>query len=158
MAYRTNRVDSSNPFREAVEATSCICNGYCTGLRALRGNSRLILPKDTSKLDGSVDIDEQTRGRYPEDSRWDYVVGYAGKAYFLEIHPANTSEVDGVCKKANWLNNWLTNDAPMLKSLMPNKTLYWIASGRCDIRGTAKRKLAEFHISLRGKNLCLPPR
>ncbi|WP_308770133.1 hypothetical protein [uncultured Bacteroides sp.] len=137
-------------FRQAVENTPEIKNGFHNGLQALGANAKQVSATDTKKLEGSVDIDECTKALYPNDARWDYAIGYEGKVYFLEIHPASTSNVKDMIKKAEWLTNWLMKKAPSLKSLTANNTFYWKASGRQDIlpRSPQYRKLIQSRIQL----------
>jgi len=106
---------SQNEFRKAVESTSDIKNGYKEGLKALRTNSSRIKCHNTAKIEGSVDLDEQTKPLYPGASRWDYAVSISGEVYFLEVHPAETSEVKNVIEKKKWLESWLIEKAPLIK-------------------------------------------
>ena len=98
-------------FKAAVEATQEIREGYCNGLQALGGNAAKVAVTDTRKLNGSVDIDACTLELYPNETRWDYAIGYDEKAYFLEVHPANTSNVKEMIQKADWLKQWLQRKA-----------------------------------------------
>lgn len=142
-------------FRSAVDETPDVKNGFCYGLQALKGNTQHVNVSDSRKLDGSVDIDDCTHDLYPNDSRWDYVLGYGGKAYFLEVHPANTSNVKEMINKAKWLTCWLNEKAPLLKSIAVNNIFYWAASGKsCIIPGsTQSRQLAQSKIQFVGKVL-----
>lgn len=137
-------------FREAVEKTSDIKNGFCCGLQALGGNAKQITALDTRMLSGSVDIDKCTKKLYPNAARWDYVIGYNERAYFLEIHPANTSNVKDMMRKAAWLNGWLNDKAPSLKALQANNAYYWIASGKhCILPHSPQyRKLSQSKVKL----------
>lgn len=137
-------------FKQAVENTPDIKNGFRYGLQALGVNAQRITAQDTRKLEGSVDIDACTQSLYPNEARWDYAVGYDNKVYFIEIHPADTSNVKEMIKKAEWLNKWLTQKAPALNSLAANKVLYWIASGRQKILSNSpqSRKLSQSKIQL----------
>ena len=138
-----------NKFKEAVEATPDIKGGFCNGLQALGKNSIRVKTSNTLLLNGSVDIDACTKELYPNEARWDYVVGFDSHAYFLEIHPAITGEVESMIKKKQWLDSWLNEKAPTLKKLAVN-VFYWIPSGRCKILKTSKqyRKLAESNIQI----------
>lgn len=137
-------------FQQAVESTPDIKNGFRDGLQALGTNAQRITAQNTRKLEGSVDIDACTQSLYPNEARWDYAVGYDKKAYFFEVHPADTSNVKEMIKKAEWLNKWLTQKAPSLNSLAANKVLYWIASGRQKIlpNSPQHRKLSQSKIQL----------
>jgi hypothetical protein len=104
-------------FRQAVEATSDIENGYLPGLTALGVYSKRIVVSDTTKIQGSVDIDDCTIALYPNDSRWDYAFAYKDEVFFVEVHSAITSEVKTVLKKLQWLKDWLVTRAPEINKL-----------------------------------------
>lgn len=101
-----------NAFRQAVEATAEIADGYCQGLQALRANATTVTAENTLHLEGSVDIDACVHNLYPNDSRWDYAIGYEGKSYFLEVHPANTSNVSEMLNKAQVAERMATRQSP----------------------------------------------
>ena len=140
----------NNKFKEAVEATPEIRKGYCKGLQALKGNAAKVNVADTRKLDGSVDIDACTLELYPDAPRWDYAIGYDEKAYFLEVHPANTSNVKEMIQKAEWLKQWLQQKAPALKAIASNGSFYWVPSSKYAIQPNSPqyRKLAQSKILL----------
>lgn len=128
----------NNVFKQAVEDTPEISGGYRPGLQALKDkDASLIATENRRLLEGSVDIDACTLAKYPEEARWDYTIGYEGRAYFVEIHSADTSNVNEVIRKAKWLTSWLKTKAPALKALAANNTYYWIPSGRCKILPTS---------------------
>lgn len=146
-----NEVPQENPFQNAVKSIPEIKDGYCHGLQALGQNAQKVKFKDSKKLNGSVDIDKSTIALYPEANRWDYAIGYDGKAYFLEIHPANTSDVTTVIEKAKWLENWLATKATELKHIAAHPIYYWIPSGKYNILPNSPqyRKLAQSKIQLK---------
>ena len=139
-----------NKFKEAVEATPDIKDGFCNGLQALGKNSIRVKTSNTLLLNGSVDIDACTKELYPNEARWDQVVGFESQAYFLEIHPANTSDVGSMINKVQWLDSWLSAKAPTLKDLAATNVFYWIPSGRCKILKTSSqyRQLAQSKIQI----------
>lgn len=150
---------TDNAFKEAVENTPDIKDHYCPGLQAVKGSERkMISPEDTKKLSGSVDIDSALKADNPNEARWDYTIGYEGKAYFVEVHPADTSEVDTVIKKVEWLKDWLNKKASKLKSI-GQTPYYWIPSGKYAILKESKQEkiLAQKGIRIQ-KNLDLPPK
>jgi hypothetical protein len=117
-------------FKAAVEATSDIKNCYQPGLKGL-GSYRTKLSLGNSSLcDGSVDIDECVKGKYPNANRWDYCFGYNNEAYFVEVHSANTSEVSTMLNKLQWLKDWLNSSAPELNKIKARPPYYWIMSGK----------------------------
>ena len=138
-------------FKNSVRKCMDIKDALKSGLSALKANSKYVKVTNTKLLDGSVDIDEAVRDKYPEDSRWDYVVGYANEAFFIEVHPAATSNIDDMVKKVKWLKNWLASSAPDLKSLHKIEVYYWIPSGRVSIlKGSVQdRKIAANHLQIK---------
>ena len=146
MKHTKNNPATDSRFREAVEATQDISEGYRPGLGALREYSGVICAKQTRGLEGSVDIDTCTRDLYPEDPRWDYAVGCQGKVYYVEVHPAYTSQVKKMLEKKEWLKEWLAEKAPLLDDIpKANPPFYWVATeaGVNILRGSKEyRKLA----------------
>lgn len=113
-------------FQEAIEATPLLKNALQNGLKALGSNSSKVKPSDPRKCEGSVDIDTAVKSTYPNDSRWDYALGYDGTTHFIEVHTAKTDEVKSVLKKLEWLKEFLSKDAPELHK--EPKRFHWIAS------------------------------
>lgn len=139
---------NENKFRLAVESTSQISDGYLTGLRALGNNSTKITVDNSRLLNGSVDIDSCVKDIYPEDNRWDYAIGYDNAAYFIEIHPAETSAVSTMIAKVAWLKQWLKTEAPLLDKIKSSQnTFQWVPSGRNAI---AKNSREAFRLSKSG--------
>lgn len=136
-------------FEDTVKSIPMIANAYKDGLQALESkDAAKIKPENPRRLSGSVYLDKCLKKTNPHDARWDYVVGYSERAYFVEIHPANTSNADELVKKKNWLEAWLDANAMNLKVLMAGTSYYWIASGKVAIlpnspqaRRIAKNKL-----------------
>lgn len=139
----------STTFKSIVQAIPAIAGAYREGLQALESkDAGKVKPQKPRKLSGSVYLDKCLKTTNPHDARWDYVIGYREKAYFVEVHPANTSNVDEVVKKKKWLEVWLKTNALDLKAMMAGTGYYWIASGKVAIlpnspqaRKIAKNKL-----------------
>lgn len=139
----------STTFQSIVQAIPAIAGAYREGLQALESkDAGKVKPQNPRKLSGSVYLDKCLKTTNPHDARWDYVIGYREKAYFVEVHPANTSNVDEVVKKKKWLDVWLKTNALDLKAMMAGTGYYWIASGKVAIlpnspqaRKIAKNKL-----------------
>lgn len=139
----------STTFKSIVQAIPAIAGAYREGLQALESkDAGKVKPQNPRKLSGSVYLDKCLKATNPHDARWDYVIGYREKAYFVEVHPANTSNVDEVVKKKKWLDVWLKTNALDLKAMMAGTGYYWIASGKVAIlpnspqaRKIAKNKL-----------------
>lgn len=139
----------STTFKSIVQAIPAIAGAYREGLQALESkDAGKVKPQNPRKLSGSVYLDKCLKTTNPHDARWDYAIGYREKAYFVEVHPANTSNVDEVVKKKKWLDVWLKTNALDLKAMMAGTSYYWIASGKVAIlpnspqaRKIAKNKL-----------------
>lgn len=139
----------STTFKSIVQAIPAIAGAYREGLQALESkDAGKVKPQNPRKLSGSVYLDKCLKTTNPHDARWDYAIGYSEKAYFVEVHPANTSNVDEVVKKKKWLDVWLKTNALDLKAMMAGTGYYWIASGKVAIlpnspqaRKIAKNKL-----------------
>jgi hypothetical protein len=120
-------------FKQAVEATQEIADGYRTGLSALGQYSNKIIVANTRLLNGSVDIDACTVVKYPNENRWDYALAYRQEVYFVEVHSANTSQVSTVLRKLQWLKDWLNSAAPEINKLKAQHPYYWIMSNKYNI-------------------------
>lgn len=132
-------VAAKNTFRLAIEKVDDIKSAYRNGLQALvKADLEKIKVKEARKIEGSVDIDTSTRKLYPNDARWDYVISYAGLAYFVEVHPATNGEVKTMMAKKQWLQNWLKQKATTLNEYPSAKPrFYWLQSGKCGILKTS---------------------
>jgi hypothetical protein len=139
-----------NEFERAVRQTPEVANGYCPGLQALKDYAAYIQPEKPTRLEGSVDIDQQVKPLYEEEPRWDYAIGYQQRAYFVEIHPAGSDSIVDIKKKAQWLRQWLQTKAPLLRSLSASDEVYWIPSGRCAItpKSQQSKALAQLKIKI----------
>lgn len=160
MKTRSTDENAPDAFTKAVKNTPEISLGLRSGLQALKNNASRVEATDTRKLNGSVDIDETTKNLYPEASRWDYVIGYEGKAYFLEVHSANTSDIDDMLKKADWLRQWLNTKAPALEAISGSNCFYWVSTNDFQIVSPSPqaRKLAQSKVKLIGRVFKLPPK
>lgn len=73
----------------------------------------------------------------PDDSRWDYGIGYRNGnrelALWIEVHSAQTSEVRAVLNKLRWLKDWLAGEGEPFGRLTETKgtlpAFVWLASG-----------------------------
>ncbi|GHT23637.1 hypothetical protein AGMMS4957_15460 [Bacteroidia bacterium] len=133
-------------FQESVAATPEVATGFRPGLTALeRGHAQKIAVSNSRLLEGSVDIDKMTTHLYPNDNRWDYAFAYNKQVYFVEVHTANTSEVDVVLRKLRWLKNWLNSKAPRINQLKAQAPYYWIQSNSFAIPKTTPqyRRIAQ---------------
>ena len=136
-------------FTEAIQNSPEISECLKDGLQALGSNSTKVSVSLTRDLEGSVDIDACLQNIYPNESRWDYVLGYKNRIYYVEVHPAITGEVKRVIEKLNWLKRWREQKASNLEALHHRSTYHWIASGKVAIsrRSRYARELARHGIS-----------
>lgn len=155
MKKNENTVQKTDVFKDAVEKTADLRGGFRKGLQALKGNSTKVATGNPGKLSGSVDIDECTKHIYPNDARWDYAIGYDNEAWFLEVHPANTSNVKEMVKKVQWLEKWLLGPGRKLCAIRKDKVHYWIPSGKVCILKTSPqyRSLAQHNLLITGNPL-----
>lgn len=142
------KTNTAVSFEEVVNSIPDLLGGYCKGLQAMKTDSTRIKPVENKFLSGSVDIDSCTKSLYPNAARWDYAIGYKEKAYFIEVHPANTSNIKEMLRKADWLKSWLKGKGKVLDQIKKDENLYWVPSGKVAIpktspqfRNLAKKKL-----------------
>jgi len=137
---------SENKFKAAVDSTPGI--QYQEGKGALSNQYKRKV--DVVDCQGSVNIDECLKDR-PEgrgQCRWDYALGCHDKAYFIEIHSADTKNIDEVIKKADWLRHWLQSSAKALDAIK-HLPFYWVATSGIDIRNRNKMaKLSTMNVKL----------
>lgn len=133
MAKTKQKSAEASAFVSAIDCCTDIKGQTKTGMSALGVHSAMVKVKNTRLLDGSVDIDAAVKKIYPHDSRWDYVVGYNGRAYFIEVHPAETRNINEMIAKVKWLRHWLMEKASELKGLHHIDVYYWLPSGRVKI-------------------------
>lgn len=140
-----------SPLKMAVDKTEDVQGRFKTGLGAVKGSerSKFIVPYPRN-LTGSVDIDTATAARYPQVNRWDYAVEYNKETFFIEVHPASTSEVSTVIAKLAWLKQWLKEKAPEINALKSKSKCpyYWVFTNRFSILPNSKyaRQLAQLNL------------
>lgn len=145
-----------NPFQSAVEATIGAPPQFYSGLGALGKYSTKILEQNCRIL-GSVRLD----GIIP-DARWDYGIGLQSAdsafAIWVEVHHASTGEVGTVIQKLQWLKQWLSQNAPQLKSLTPPDGFYWLSTNGVNITRNSPqaRRLAEAGLKMPRNVLVVP--
>lgn len=122
-------------FGNAVNNTPDLRGAWYGGLQALSSTDRgRLIVQDTRSIAGSVNIDVALRIKFPNESRWDYAIGYqrtgerAEIVYWVEVHPANTGSVNEVLAKLDWLRKWMSGNAPSLDSM--KRQFVWISSGK----------------------------
>lgn len=130
------RKSAKEAFREAITTSAPL--RLRDGLQAIKKSEGKgqIGAEDTSKVLGSVAIDDDCREAHSRASRWDYVAGYDRNgraiAYFIEVHPAETTDVAVVEKKFDWLLEFLAAEGRERLRALPAE-FHWVASGRVNI-------------------------
>ncbi len=106
-------------FREKVEKTRSIKDCFMPGLKALTEQYKnKINAKETRKINGSIFLEECINGAV-----WDYIIGYKNETFFVEVHPAVTSEINNVLRKLFWLKHWKS------KTFFKNdNNFFWLAT------------------------------
>ncbi len=137
---------AENKFKMAVLATPDLV--YNEGKGALSNQYKRKV--EVADCQGSVDIDfclkDKTVGK--NQCRWDYAIGSNNQSYFVEIHSADTKNIDEVTKKADWLKRWLKTSAQKLDEIK-HLPFYWVATSGIDVRNRNKMaKLATLNVKL----------
>lgn len=132
-------------FEEAVQNVPEIATCLKSGLQALGSNSEKVKVASTRKLEGSVDIDGCLKRRYPNAPRWDYVFGYNGRLYYVEVHPSSLGEVKSVVAKFEWLKEWRKSSAQSLENLKNLSSYHWVSSRATTtiLPGSRQRKMLD---------------
>lgn len=153
---------SSSRFLQAVQGTPSLASAYRPGLQALAPADReRVRCKRARQLRGSVYVDEALRSTKPNDSRWDYAIGYRPKRseeqiIWVEVHDAKSdSSLKEVESKLDWLIEWLETDAvPM--NYQPRR-IVWVATGASSFSANAPqlRKLCDRGLEFVGSRLTL---
>ena len=126
---------SSDTLRSICEDSPILGPYIKPGLGVFANSERKkIKVPSTSLLNCSVNLDEAARCACPHENRWDYALDYAGKAFFNEIHPAHTSEIECLVKKVLFVKKWLASVAPEMLELPGPRAFYWVSSGTTDLR------------------------
>ena len=128
-----------NKFEDVIKTVTDIADAYCPGVKALGAYTAYVKTKLPRLIEGSVDIDACTEKLYPNANRWDYVISFKGKAYYLEVHPATAGEVRNVVAKKAWLVDWLGKKAKALDAYPSAKQKFtWVPSGKFGLSKTSR--------------------
>lgn len=136
------------PVRAALEPTSALVEQVEDGLGALERDHRAHLDETIRASFGdSLDLDEAMRPFFPNESRWDYLLGYtpAGRVVALEPHSAHEDQVSVVIAKKKAAQEQLRGH---LKKSASVAEWFWVASGKVQFAKTEKaiRRLDEHGI------------
>ena len=149
-------------FRQKVDSIPALKGFWQEGLQALRSEDKPhIVPEDTRKLKGSVDVDKAYEKLAPQANRWDFAIAYQHTnrkeevVYWVELHTASDSQVKVVIKKAQWLLEWLKTEGKPLADL--ERSLVWVSSGNTSFtRGAPQlKKIAQAGLKYAGNKLAI---
>lgn len=129
------------------------------GLQALASRDRQAIdatPPDLVR--DSLDLDLALAAEYPNEARWDYLIGIAAperNPIAIEIHPATEGEVDRIIEKKRSAQPHLRTH---LRGGARIRAWYWVASGKVALppTGSGARRLAAAGVRLAGRTLALP--
>ncbi len=101
------------------------------GLQALGSDSLKIRVSSSRSLRGSVNFDKCLREKYPNDPQWDYGIDVGGEVLYVEVHPADSGNVNEVLNKLRSFQRWRqkVSFGPVENEL----GFWWVASGRIHI-------------------------
>ncbi len=159
MPRNATLAETRQEFTDAITAAEHL--QYHAGLAAIPRSEgrRKIVARDTQHLLGSANIDEDCRTTFPNDNRWDFVIGYhkstGAVAFFIEEHSATSGEVSCMDLKLNWLKQYLNRPANATLKQLPRQ-FHWVAHEGIKI----PTHLPQYrHLQrLRGQGLCGPVR
>jgi hypothetical protein len=121
----------SGPVYRALKS-SYLAKAIQGGIQAVPSDKRKHIAESVrSEFLDSIDLDEATRERHPNDARWDYLLGHvlSSKIVAIETHSAETSQVSKVIQKRTasigHMQGQLTEGHHVA-------AWYWAASGRID--------------------------
>jgi len=107
------------------------------GLNAIAQAHRQMIRTDDIDRHYSGDIDEYYRPVEPNSNRWDYVIicerNPCVKSYYIEVHPARSSEVSLVIRKLAWIKNKIHFDQLFTSLRQIKSEFYWIYPGKYTI-------------------------
>jgi hypothetical protein len=151
MAAREKRT----PVRAALLATSVLSTQVRDGLRALHGSDQNYLAKDIRRaFADSLALDAVLRHEYPEENRWDYLLGHGSPPAVvgLEPHSARGDQISTVIRKKEAARQQL---AAHLRPGRRVSAWLWVASGDVQFADTekARRRLDEHGIRFVGRQV-----
>lgn len=140
MPKKNSEKQSNNEKKVATLKSICLsnqvlCLWFKDGVKAIKNEHRnKIKVPDTALIRGSIDFDRALEKDYSQDNRWDYGFEYDGNFIFIEFHPAQTSEIECIINKVDFISNWLQKNSPNILKLPKfekgKRQYYWVSTGR----------------------------
>ena len=121
----------SGPVRRAL-SESYLAAAVQDGIQAVPNDKRKHIAESLRpEFRDSLDLDEASKARHPNDARWDYLLGHVGSSQVvaIETHSAETSQVTRVIAKRTSSLGHLRNQLAAGHGIA---AWYWAASGRVD--------------------------
>lgn len=150
-------------FQKAVRETPHLQNAWKNGLSALRAKDKPhIAPQDPRLLKGSANVDSALQAQHPHAHRWDFAIGFRHSnwqqdfVYWVEVHTAESGEVNVVLDKLSWLRDWLAADGKLLNQF--KRDFIWVSSGATSFTPGDPRlkRIAERGLQHKGRILRIP--
>jgi hypothetical protein len=135
--------------RDLIAQCAALRNSFYKGLKAIKNrDKRLIYASRPRAIIGSIDIDATMQASQRHDHLWDYLIGVKEEkqcAYFVEVHSAETSQVNVVLQKLTWLHGFVSRELPDLNRKEFDSMYYWVGTNGVHIPRTTPqyRLLAE---------------
>ncbi len=132
------------------------------GKAALKGEHRSrIEASRQARITDTMDLEAALRGLDPNSPRWDYAVGWLkGQTpccCFVEVHPANTRQVDQILRKKKAVEMVLQRQAPRVLELADTTRLRMALPVWPWLANTPRaRRLREAGVSMPLRKLVLP--
>ena len=144
---------ATTPLRSALEATSHLLPLVEDGIQAVeKGHRDHFEEVIRSDFGDSLEFDGAMLGEFPDDNRWDYLLGHTSTERLIgvEPHSAKQDEVSTVIKKRQAALGHLTGH---LKNGKRVHAWIWVASGKVHFPDVDKqsRMLAQNGIAFAGK-------
>jgi hypothetical protein len=133
------------PVRGVLKPGSTLMPLVENGLGALKTKDRRCVAENVRRaFSDSLDLDKALRSEYPQQNRWDYLLGHdASRSVIgLEPHSAKTDQISTVIAKKKAAQAQLSTHLRSGKRIV---RWIWVASGRNHIADTEKlaRRLDE---------------
>lgn len=140
MARAKKRGDRARktPVRNGLRERSPLQREVRDGLGALRRGDRGFLALDVRQsFADSLDLDSALRSQYPQENRWDYLLGHGTSEQIIafEPHSARQAEISAVIRKRQKARDQL---AGHLKTSTKIDKWLWVASGKNQFANTEK--------------------
>jgi hypothetical protein len=138
---RNGKKKARTPVRRAIKEDSPMYGLVQDGIAAVKNAHRLYLAEEIRPSFGdSIDLDAAVLQDYPQENRWDYLLGHSssGEVVGVEPHSAKRDEIATVINKRKAAKQHLS------EHLEPGARVakwIWVASGRVHFADTERARL-----------------